>query len=117
MADDQEYKETVRRWLKEAEESGETSTYEAKRSSSRYSWNCAMELVVDGDGLNDDIMYVYTRDVSAKGVGLTCRQNLPDGTRVVIRRARTEPWIPARIAHSTESVGTHKIGIELQFDF
>ena len=117
MADGQEYKETVRRWLKEAEESGETSTYEAKRSSSRYSWNCAMELMVGDDGLNNDIMYVYTRDISATGVGLTCRQNLPGGTRVVIRRHRTEPWIPARVTHSTESIGAHKVGIEIQFDF
>jgi hypothetical protein len=102
----------VQSWLKEARCFGERDSYEAKRGHPRYTWNRTMELQVE-----DTMVYVRSRDICETGIGLVCRGVFKEGAAVRIRRNEDDPWVPARVAHVTQTLGAYKVGVELQFEF
>ena len=105
-------RETTLNWMKEARLFGEKDEDVTKRANPRYTWKRPIELLVD-----DRIFYVYSRDISEDGIGLTCRHRLGEGTYVRVRRDSNDSWVPARVAHCTDTVGAFKVGVELMFDF
>jgi hypothetical protein len=105
-------RETILNWMKEARFFGEKDEDVTKRANPRYTWKRPMELLVD-----DRIFYVYSRDISEDGIGLTCRRRLGEGAQVRVRRDSNDSWVPARVAHCTDTVGAFKVGVELTFDF
>jgi hypothetical protein len=102
----------VQSWLNEARCFGEKDSYEAKRGHPRYTWNRTMELQVDRT-----MVYVRSRDICETGIGLVCRCVFPEGVPVHIRRNEGDPWVPARVAHVTQTLGAYKVGVELRFEF
>lgn len=109
--DEARSREVIVNWLEEAKFFGQKDPHAVRRADPRYTWTRPMELMVDGT-----IHYVYTRDVSRDGVGLTCRERLDDESRVQLRRDSNDPWVPARVVHCTQTVGAFKIGIDLAFE-
>jgi hypothetical protein len=105
-------REIVENWLEEARLFGEPDNHDIKRSCRRYAWHRPMELRA-----GKRIYYVYSRDISEEGIGLVCRDRLTDATQVELRRDENDPWVPARVAHCTQTVGAYKVGIELTFEF
>jgi len=102
---------TVGEWLEIAMCEGEEDVYEGKRRDTRYTWNCQMELLVD-----DEILYVVSRDISQAGIGLVSKKRLCLNALVHIRHQETDPWVPAYVTHVTDTIGAQKVGIELSFD-
>ncbi len=102
----------VRQWLNEAMQCGSLDAYQAKRRSLRVRWDRPLELQIDGE-----LIYVHARDVSEAGVGLCIRRRLARNQQVLVRRQEGQPWIPCRVVHVTPSVGSLKMGVELEFDF
>ncbi len=111
-ANTSEVREVVANWLQEAKLFGEPSSHDIKRSRRRYAWHRPMELRA-----GKRICYVYSRDISEDGIGVVCRNRLGETTRVELRRDENDPWVPARVAHCTQTVGAYKVGIELSFEF
>lgn len=107
-----EVREVVANWLQEAKMFGEVDTRDIKRSRRRYSWRRPMELRA-----GKRMHYIYSRDISEDGIGVVCRSRLGEATQVELRRDENDPWVPARVAHCTQTVGAYKVGIELAFDF
>ena len=104
-------REIVQQWLRGAMLDGEVDAYYSKREHARYSWQQRLEMMAGGK-----LLYVQARDISAGGVGLVCRQELRLGELVEIRRDAEEPWVPARVAHATATVGAFRTGFELTFE-
>jgi len=104
-------RQAIINWLEEAKFFGVYDPHVIKRTQVRFEWTRPMEMMVDGK-----MHYIYSRDINEEGIGLTCRERLHDHSRVHIRRDSNDPWVPARVAHCTQTVGAFKIGIQLVFD-
>ena len=104
-------RETIRKWNEMAQAAQGHSPDEFRRDQPRTDWVVPMELNVDGD-----VLYVRSRDISSEGLGLTCRAKLAEGKLVQVRQDQSEPWVPARIVHVTQTVGGHKVGVTLKFE-
>jgi hypothetical protein len=111
QVDATQVQEVVRTWVAEAEASASGQPMTIKRGEIRYDWPCSIQLLV-----GDQTHYVYSRDISTKGIGLTFRHELPEGTIVYVKRDEQDPWIPARVMHCTATVGSHKVGLAFAFD-
>lgn len=102
-------RDTVRKWVDEAAASGEADAYTAKRGEARY--DCRWQIDMRLHGL---VHKVITRDVSDNGVGLLSEQEVRAGEYIELRRDANEPWIEARVMHSTQTVGRWKVGTLIQ---
>lgn len=102
----------VQRWLADAVRTGDLDAYQAKRKSLRASWRQPMELLVD-----DKLVYVQSSDVGEGGIGLVTKLRLPRKKTVLLRRNDREPWVRCHVIHTTATVGSYKVGMELAFDF
>ena len=71
-----------------------------------------MELLVD-----DELVYVQSSDVGEGGIGLVTKLQLPRNKSVFLRRDESEPWVRCHVVHTTATVGSYKVGVELAFDF
>ena len=110
QADRTEAIDIVRQWVREAQLVGDGDCFAGKRGQPRYPWQRPMELLIGGE-----VLYVQSRDISIDGLGLFCRRNLPQHDIVQIRRDENDPWVPARVAHVTQTVGGSKVGLDLDF--
>ena len=104
-------RETIRKWNELAEAAQGKSPDEFRRDQPRTDWVVPMELNVEGD-----VLYVRSRDISAEGLGLICRAKFSEGKLVQVRQDQSEPWVPARVVHVTQTIGGHKVGVTLKFE-
>jgi hypothetical protein len=115
IATDTQAKERVKEWLKAVrDDDGEAEPYLGKRNEPRFfPWSSSMEISCDGQ-----IFLARGLNLSANGVGFICKRDLPRGSVVEIRSVEDEDdlWIPIRIQHSTQSVGSLKVGAKFLFD-
>ncbi|MCP4590462.1 MAG: PilZ domain-containing protein [bacterium] len=102
----------VAEWLEAAKACGEADSYPGKRRHVRWVWDQPLQIQTA-----EGVHYVRSRDVSETGIGLVCRLDLPSRMAVRIRRDESEPWVRARVTHSTQTVGAFKTGVDLTFEF
>jgi tetratricopeptide repeat protein/PilZ domain-containing protein len=103
--------EIVNRWLEEAAALGDEDSYSAKRTAKRFSCYWEIDMKV-GHATHR----VTARDVSSSGVGIISPVEVGSGRTVELRREPEDPWVRARIVHSTQTVGRYKLGAIIQFD-
>jgi len=103
-------------WLERARAEQEAAQAgEIKRDESRTNWVVPVDLVLDEPG-GERHLRSRTRDISNKGLGVHCREEIPLGrsVRVYLRDGTTdEQWIEGRVNHCTMTVGGYKIGIQI----
>lgn len=106
-----EAREIVSRWVEEAAALGDVDSYSAKRAAKRYSCQWTVEMKV-GHAEHR----VMVRDVSDTGIGIISPVEIGAGRSVSLRRQHDEPWLEARVMHSTLTVGRYKLGVIIQFE-
>ena len=108
--------QVMRRWLERARsESREGSAAEAKRGSKRINWVVSVHVGTDIPG-GEKRLRSRTRDISEKGLGVVCREEISIGTPVRVYPAdspTTDEYIEGRVDHCTMTVGGYKIGIRV----
>jgi hypothetical protein len=102
----------VAAWLAEAGAAGGADCYAGKRNERRFPWTTQMELRAGGR-----VHYVNTTDISPEGIGVMTRIAMAEGETVWLRRGSADPWIKARVAHNTQTVGKYRVGMALHLDF
>ncbi len=113
LATESQTREKVIEWLGDFLDA-ETTPYLGKRDEPRfYPWSAALELKCDGR-----VVVARGTNVSSSGVGFVCKLEIPPRSIVEIRCIDDEEdlWIPIRIQHSTQSVGSFKVGAKFLFD-
>ena len=103
-------------WRQQARQAGRTNAYAGKRRTPRTTWNAALEVYVPKSAVGTAIHYATARDISAGGIGLQCRQAIPDCTLVRICRAGELTGVSAMVMHCTQSLTGYIIGLEFRFD-
>ncbi|MFQ5490043.1 MAG: PilZ domain-containing protein [Phycisphaerae bacterium] len=105
---------TLKSWLAGARESGEEDRYAGKRSTPRIVWNESVIVEVVGKRTDGPRIYGFTRDVSAGGIGLRCRERLEPGKPVRITLEATGETLCGRIRYCSEVLGAFLVGVEFE---
>ncbi len=95
-------------WLEELRASGgmELDAYFGKRKEPRFHvWCEALELRVD-----DEIIVARGENLTSHGVGFVCKQSLSQSAELEMRRVGERAWVPIRVRHCTQTIGSFKIG-------
>ena len=103
-----EIESIVNGWLEDIrlEEETEPDSYSGKRSEPRWHpWCESIEIRTD-----DAIVFARGENLSLHGVGFVCKREIPPGATVHIKCEGETTWIPVIIRHSTQTVGSYKIG-------
>ena len=106
-------------WVQQARGSGDTDVYPGKREKLRCTWAVPFEVMVVGSGGSQRTFYATGRDISEQGLGMFTREQLERGSVVRIRLAeegQKGPWVPARVAHCTQTVGGYRTGLTFLSD-
>jgi hypothetical protein len=107
-------RQIVQAWVQDAAGQNGASAFLGKRSAERYVWPAAIEVLVDRGRRTERRTYFTGHDVSESGMGLFGRHKLTVGASILLRYADEGdacPWVPARVEHSTRSVGGYRVGI------
>ena len=108
--------QVMQRWLERARrESPEGSATEVKRGSKRINWVVPVHVGTEIPG-GEKRLRSRTRDISEKGLGVVCREEIAIDTSVRVYPAdspATDEYIEGRINHCTMTVGGYKIGIRV----
>ena len=103
-------------WLQQARQTGRTNAYAGKRRTPRTTWDAALEVHVPGSAGRTVTHYASARDISEGGMGLQCRQAIPDCTLVRVCPAGELKGVSAMVMHCTRTVSGYIIGLEFHFD-
>ena len=103
-------------WLQQARQTGRTNAYAGKRRTPRTTWHAALEVYVSKSAGRSVTHYATARDISEGGIGLQCRQAIPDCTLVQICQAGELKGVWAMVMHCTRSLSGYIIGLEFCFD-
>ncbi len=98
----------VKTWLKELRQGGdvEMDKYFGKRTEPRwFVWGESLEVFVD-----DETVLARGENLSTTGLGFVCKRLLPRGEIVQVRRVDDDYWVPVRVQHSTQTIGSYKVG-------
>ena len=111
--------QVVQAWVQDAAGQTGAGAFLGKRSAERYVWPAAIEVLVDRGRRTERRVYFTGHDVSESGMGLFGRHKLTVGASISLRYADEGddcPWVPARVEHSTRSVGGYRVGIRFLLD-
>ena len=104
----------VSHWLARARQSGTPDVYTDKRQDARYTWAACLEvMVVDRSG-RQSRFFATGRDICEEGIGIFCWRHLEPGLLAWLRlpsRDEQEPWVRARVRHSTAATGGYYTGV------
>jgi len=112
-------RQVVQAWVQDASGQNGSDAFLGKRSAERYVWPAAIEVLIDRGRRTERRVYFTGHDVSQSGMGLFGRHKLTVGATVLLRYADEGdgcPWVPARVEHSTRSVGGYRVGIRFLLD-
>ena len=111
--------EVVAAWVSDASGQSAPDVYYGKRQIRRYVWPAAIEVLVNPGSEDEERLYVTGQDVSDVGMGLLGRKMLHERATLWLRYADEGdgcPWVPARVVHSTQSVGGYRTGVHFILD-
>ncbi len=100
-------------WLKDLRQCEETEldAYFGKRAQPRFHiWSEPLEIRFD-----DEVFIARGENLGTNGAGVVCRQSLSRGDEVELRCVGEQPWVPARVQHCTQTVGSYKIGLQFLY--
>ncbi len=99
-------------WLSDARKAGKGDSYAGKRRHPRFDWQVPAVIEIDPDTPHRRLIYATTRDISESGVGVRCRDRLPQFTNVRIYVNDGEEYVSAVVRHSTGTLGGFIVGTE-----
>ncbi|HEY3241985.1 MAG TPA: PilZ domain-containing protein [Phycisphaerae bacterium] len=102
-----------RSWLHEALATGSVDAYIGKRRHARVSWNVPAILRVTLDH-RARLLYVSTRNVSASGMAVVCRERISAMSMIQVCIGGEERCVAGRVMHCTQTLGGYLIGIEFE---
>lgn len=110
------HRSIVENWMKDLAESGEAceDNYLGKRESTRiFEWTEHLEIRHNGK-----TVMARGHNLSEEGVGFFCKHEFTRRDTAEIRREDDDDscWVPIAIQHSTQTVGTFKVGATFQYD-
>ena len=112
-------RQVIRAWVQDAAGQNEVGVFLGKRNAERYVWPAAIEVLVDRGRRTERRVYFTGHDVSESGMGLFGRHKLTVRAAILLRYADEGdacPWVPARVEHTTRSVGGYRVGIRFTLD-
>ncbi len=105
--------QALRSWLERAQaDAGAGDAAEVKRDEARTPWVVSVDLALDVPG-GERRIRSRTRDISDKGLGIHCREEIPIGkaVRVYLRDGSSDgAFVEGKVNHCTMTVGGYKIG-------
>jgi len=105
-----EIRSIIDEWVGQAQQFTEEDNYLGKRNEPRfYPWSEPLEVNVNGKVVN-----ARGENISKKGVGFVCKQAMRRGDMAGIRPSGETVWIPVRVQHCTQTVGSYKVGASFQ---
>ena len=92
--------------------------YSGKRRELRHEFQTHLDLFKENTDGSHRKLYVAGKDISADGIGLTCREKLPEGEQVVIvlEHEGISLACHARVARCTETTRGYQAGLVWEFD-
>ncbi len=102
----------VEGWLAEASKIGRGDNYAGKRRHPRFKWQVPAVIEIDPDSPHRRLVYATTRDISESGIGVKCRDRLPQFTNVRVYVNDGEEYVSAVVRHSTGTLGGFIVGTE-----
>lgn len=101
-----------RKWLDEAQRTGEKDNYSGKRRQPRCSWDAQVTIDVLQDDETTESFYANTLNISAGGIGMRCRKPVPTHALVRITVDESGESVLARVAQCTQGICDYHIGVE-----
>ena len=108
----------IARLVESASETGVADAFRGKRDVTRFAEGVRLEVTTE-EGKATDTWAVTMRNVSERGFSFWSRRELAPTTAILVREFssdRPKPWLPAHVAHTTQSLKGFLIGASFDVD-
>lgn len=102
----------IHRCMADARRDGGEDSYNGKRRDKRTRWQMSVMVELNAGTPQRRMINATTRDISASGVGLSCRAALKPNSEVRIYVGDGDEYISATVRHCTRSLPGFIIGVE-----
>ena len=95
-----------------------SDNYLGKRRGLRHEFQTHLDLFKETTDGSHRKFYIFGKDISADGIGVTCREKLREGEQVVIvlEHEGISLACHARVARCTETISGYQAGLVWAFD-